>query len=61
MKEQLQERLNILKAEFDAGQKMMAELNLKRSSLESTILRISGAMQVVEELLKKTDDESKSN
>jgi predicted nuclease with TOPRIM domain len=56
MKEQFEERLKWLKAEFEAGQKMMADMEVKRSSLESTMLRIRGAIQVVEELLAKVDE-----
>ena len=51
MKEQLEVRLQELKNEFDAGQKMLGELEQKRITLEQTLLRISGAIQVLEELL----------
>lgn len=56
MKEILEGRLNALKTEFEAGQKMMVELEEKRVNLERTMLRISGAIQVVEELLDKQDE-----
>lgn len=49
MKEQLQDRLKILKAEFAAGQKMLANLEDRRAELKSTLLRITGAVQVREE------------
>lgn len=51
MKEQLTERLGKLKEEFAAGQQMLADLEAKQASLQQTLLRISGAMQVLEELL----------
>lgn len=51
MKEQLEKRMTELRAEFEAGQKMLADLETKRHELESTLLRISGAIQVLEELL----------
>jgi predicted nuclease with TOPRIM domain len=51
MKEQLEQRLNELKTEFQAGQKMLAELEAKQANLQQALLRISGAMQVLEELL----------
>ena len=51
MRERLLERLQQLKGEFDTGQKMLAELDQKRANLEQTMLRISGAIQVLEELL----------
>ena len=60
MKEQLQQRLQELKAEYEAGQKMLAELEAKQTSLRNTLLRISGAIQVLEEELAKTDNHSPS-
>ncbi|MCB0168680.1 MAG: hypothetical protein KDI79_30920 [Anaerolineae bacterium] len=53
MKQQLTHRLHELKAEFDAGQKMMAELEAKQANLRETLLRISGAIQVIEEELSR--------
>jgi hypothetical protein len=55
MREQLEQRLNQLKAEFEAGQKMLAELEAKQASVRETLLRISGAIQVLEEELTKAD------
>ncbi len=55
MREQLETRLQELKAEFESGQKMLAELDQKRANLEKTLLRISGAIQVLEEELKKAE------
>jgi predicted nuclease with TOPRIM domain len=51
MREQLEQRLHQLKAEFETGQKMLAELEQRRANLEQTLLRITGAIQVLEELL----------
>ncbi|HUL12790.1 MAG TPA: hypothetical protein VLU73_11575 [Methylococcaceae bacterium] len=51
MKEQLTERLEKLKGEFESGQKMLADLEAKQANLQQTLLRISGAIQVLEELL----------
>lgn len=53
MKEKLQQRLKELKSEFESGQKMMNDLQLKQSDLGNTLLRISGAIQVLEELLNQ--------
>ncbi len=53
MKEQLEKRLKELKAEFESGQKMLAELETKQTNLRNTLLRISGAVQVIEEELAK--------
>ena len=58
MKEQLEKRLIELKSEFEAGQKMLAELEKKRADLETTLLRISGAIQVIEELLAAQPSEA---
>ena len=51
MKEQLQQRLQSLKQEYKSGQAMLAELEAKRANLKETLLRISGAIQVLEEIL----------
>jgi len=51
MNEQLERRLSELKAEFESGQRMLQELDQKRANLEKTMLRISGAIQVLEELI----------
>ena len=57
MKEQIKERIEQLKAEYESGQKMLADLEIQESNLRSTMLRISGAIQVLEELLAKTEEE----
>lgn len=54
MKEQLEQRLHELTTEFEAGQKMLAELEAKQANLRETLLRISGAIQVLQELLTTT-------
>lgn len=51
MKQQLEQRLKELKAEFESGQKMLADLESKQANLRDTLLRISGAIQVLEEVL----------
>jgi hypothetical protein len=51
MREQLQARLEILKREDRAGQARLSELELQLTTLRETLLRISGAIQVLEELL----------
>jgi predicted nuclease with TOPRIM domain len=51
MNEQLQQRLQSLKTEYEAGQKMLADLEAKQANLRNTLLRISGAIQVLEEIL----------
>jgi predicted nuclease with TOPRIM domain len=51
MKEQLEKRLEELRGEFETGQKMLVELETKQANLRETLLRISGAIQVLEEML----------
>jgi prefoldin subunit 5 len=40
MREQLEQRLKQLKDEFEAGQKMLAELEAKQASMRETLSRI---------------------
>jgi predicted nuclease with TOPRIM domain len=54
MKEQLQQRLESLKTEYATGQKMLADLETQQANLRDTLLRISGAIQVLEETLNET-------
>ncbi len=61
MKEQLERRLDQLKAEFEAGQQMLADLEAKQANLRETLLRISGAIQVLEEVLAESEKEAGSN
>jgi predicted nuclease with TOPRIM domain len=51
MKEQLEKRLQTLTTEYEAGQKALANLEAQKASLRETLLRISGAIQVLEEEL----------
>jgi predicted nuclease with TOPRIM domain len=53
MREQLEERLQQLRNEFEIGQNKMTELERQQANLQRTLLRISGAIQVLEELLKQ--------
>lgn len=56
MRNHLERRLEELKAEFVSGQKMQAELEAKQTTLKETLLRISGAIQVLEEELAREED-----
>jgi len=60
MKQQIEQRLHDLIAEFESGQTLLADLETKQATLKSTLLRISGAIQVLEELLieAKTDSDN---
>jgi predicted nuclease with TOPRIM domain len=56
MKEQLEQRLQQLKSEYESGQKMLADLEAQQRQLRETLLRISGAIQVLEEELGRTTE-----
>lgn len=51
MQQRLEQRLTQLKAEFEAGQKQLGDLEAQANALRSTLLRIAGAIQVLEEEL----------
>ena len=51
MQEQLQKRLEELKKEFETGQARLRELGAEQARISETMLRISGAIQVLEEAL----------
>jgi predicted nuclease with TOPRIM domain len=55
MKEQIAERLRALQSEYEAGQKMLAELDARRASLTTAMLRIEGAIQVLREITGEAD------
>ncbi|MGG6297743.1 hypothetical protein ACQ4M4_25390 [Leptolyngbya sp. AN02str] len=55
MKDRLQQRLQSLKTEYEAGQKMLADLKAQQANLRDTLLRISGAIQVLEETLSDAE------
>jgi septal ring factor EnvC (AmiA/AmiB activator) len=53
MKQQIEQRLRELRAEYAAGQKALAELENKQATLKNTLLCIDGAIKVLEEELHK--------
>lgn len=64
MREQLEQRLVELRAEYESGRKILKDIELKLAELENrkrnlneTLIRISGAVELLEELL---EDDSKS-
>ncbi|MFW9259429.1 hypothetical protein [Nostoc sp. CALU 546] len=61
MKEQLEKRLAELKAELVSGQKLMADLEMKQANLRDTLLRISGAIQILEEITSSTEQNGNQN
>jgi hypothetical protein len=51
MREDVAARLASLRKEFETGERRLEELDRQRAQLTETMLRISGAIQVLEELL----------
>jgi hypothetical protein len=51
MREQLQTRLAELKQEFETGQRKLQDLERQDVYLRERLMRVSGAIQVLEELL----------
>lgn len=57
MQVQALERLEDLRKEFATGQARLQELEMQEAHLRETLLRISGAIQVLEELLANEGDQ----
>jgi predicted nuclease with TOPRIM domain len=55
MREQVQARLEELKKELETGQAQLQQVEMQRTYLHETVLRISGAVQVLEDLLREGD------
>ena len=58
MREQLQARLKVLKAEWAAGQLKFRELELRQLRLRAVLLRLRGAIGVLEDLLGQAKPET---
>lgn len=56
MKQQLQQRLQQLRTEYESGRKVLAELEAKQANVRDTLLRIEGAIQVLEETLAEAEE-----
>ena len=54
MREQIETRLGVLKQELDKGQTELQKVERQEAYLREMILRISGAIQVLEELLAQS-------
>lgn len=54
----LEERLEVLKAERRKGHEQLAGLQLRQEETRQILLRIEGAIQVLEELLQPAQPES---
>ena len=53
MREQLQSRLEALRKEYETGQTRLRELEAEETYVRETLLRISGAIQVLQELTEQ--------
>lgn len=60
MQEQLRRRLEELKKEYETGQARLRELEAETNHVGETMLRISGAIQVIQEMLGQSDQQAKS-
>lgn len=58
MQDQITARLDELKQEYSRGQTRIQELEIQMAALRETMLRISGAIQVLEELQSQEEGES---
>ncbi len=52
MREQLEARLTELEQEYQIGEQRLRDVDLQQARLRETLLRISGAIQVLHELLE---------
>jgi hypothetical protein len=57
LREQMEKRVAELDAEYRSGQEMLAQVETRRAELQQTLLRISGALQVIQELLAASSEE----
>lgn len=60
MSASMAKRLDSLRDEFDKGQNVLAELDQRRERLKDSMLRIAGAIQVLEELAGEEEGEADS-
>jgi hypothetical protein len=61
VREQMQARLKVLKQEFETGETELAKVENQRDYLRETLLRVSGAIQVLEELLAEVPSAEQRN
>jgi predicted nuclease with TOPRIM domain len=60
MREQLEARLTELEQEYQTGEQRLRDVDLQQARLRETLLRISGAIQVLHELLESSGGASDS-
>jgi len=59
MQAELQRKLDELKKEFEVGQNRLRELETEQAYVRETMLRISGAIQVLQELIEGSKQEDR--
>lgn len=59
MREQIQSRIEALRKELETGQAALQKVERQRTYLHETALRITGAIQVLEELLAEGQNASR--
>jgi prefoldin subunit 5 len=57
MQEIINNRLEALRKELEAGQSQLQDLERQQAYVRDMVLRISGAIQILEEVLKAADKE----
>jgi septal ring factor EnvC (AmiA/AmiB activator) len=58
VREQVQSRMRELQREYDRGEQQLRELVQQETALRETLLRISGALQVLRELIAAENGEN---
>jgi hypothetical protein len=53
LRDRLETRLTELTSEQEAGQRLIADLDSRKAEVSATVVRISGAIQVLREELEK--------
>jgi septal ring factor EnvC (AmiA/AmiB activator) len=61
VREQVQSRMCELQREYDRGEQQLRELVQQEAALRETLLRISGALQVLSELIAAENAENAEN
>lgn len=61
MQEKMMFRLEELKSEYQKGQEQLQNLEQEIANIKASMLRISGAIQVLEELLADQNNDRKVN
>ena len=60
MTEQIQQRIEQLRHELQSGQRLLSELDARRADVRDSLLRVSGAIQALEELAIEPDPGQKA-